>query len=128
LQARCIARLGFEVTATDVSPYLRGYRQDKGGPGGQFWKHQIRHGQYSDDRFAGTCYTLMEQWMQEQYCRNIHRLLAPAGWLLIKDNADSDEIRSLESLLRYPAIVPWPLCAGTGNEGPFFVMKPLHRN
>jgi hypothetical protein len=46
------------------------------------------------------CYTLLEQWMQEQYCRNIHRLLAPAGWLLIKVNADSDEIRPLEASFR----------------------------
>lgn len=44
------------------------------------------------------CYTLLKEWMCEDYCRNVHRLLSPKGLFLLKVDAKRYEmIETLKS-------------------------------
>jgi len=132
-QARCFARLGFEVTATDVSPTCVDTARIAAAKAGDCGNIEfvadnilltVLQGPYDLITDRG-CYTLMQEWMREQYCRNVRRLLAPAGWLLIKiDAGRRDEIRSLETCFRILQSCPSRYSLEWGHEAYFFVMRP----
>lgn len=74
------------------------------------------------------CYTLLQDWMRDDYCRNVHRLLSPDGLFLLKiDAKKKGNVDSLASLFRIEKT--WDTdYQGGGSRGPlasFFIMKPL---
>ena len=132
--ARCFARLGFEVTATDVSSTCvdtaRITAIEAGDSGNiEFIADNILttvlQGPYDLITDRG-CYTLLqEKWMRERYCRSVRRLLAPAGWLLIKVDAGECDtiIRPLETSFRILQSCSSSYSMEQSPKAHFFVMR-----
>jgi SAM-dependent methyltransferase len=136
-QAMCYARLGFEVTAVDVSAtamkHARGKAAQQGFPPGspRFVADNILMSALQDrfDVIADRgCYTTLKNWELEDYCRNVHRLLKPGGLFLLKVNAGQyGMVHSLETHFRIEQSFD-TFYHGEPTQGPpagFFILKPL---
>ena len=103
-QARHFSRLGFQVTATDVSPTAVEHARKMTNEAGdkiEFLVDDILRtallGPYDLIVDRG-CYTLLaEEWMCEEYCRTVHGLLAPQGLLFLKTDAKNTVTEELTS-------------------------------
>lgn len=134
-QARHFSRLGFQVTATDVSPTAAEHARKAAAVAGD-------HVEFLTDDILRTalrgpydlivdrgCYTLLaEEWMREEYCCNVHRLLAPQGLLFLKTDAKEKNVaRELEN--RFRLLESWETSyhEETGPKAAFHVFGTLGR-
>lgn len=137
MQAIRYAQLGFDVTAIDVSPTSIENARIKAA------KESIDPGLLTlvtDNILASAlkgpfdliadrgCYTLLKDWMLEDYCCNVHRLLSPYGLFLLKvDAGKSEKTKFLETYFRI--LQSWNThYPGEQKQGPladFFILKPL---
>lgn len=136
-QAIRYAHLGFEVTATDVSLTSvniaeKKAAEAKANPGSlTFVADNILtsalQGPFDVITDRG-CYALLQGRMQEDYCRNIHRLLSPKGLFLLK--MDAKKIERINPLITFFHVVKsWDThYHGKQKRGPeahFFILTPL---
>lgn len=98
VQARHFSRLGFTVTATDVSSTAVEYARKAAVAAGdqiEFLADDILRtalrGPYDLIVDRG-CYTLLHDWMREDYCCNVYNLLAPEGLLFLKIDAQKKAV------------------------------------
>lgn len=107
-QAMHFSRLGFKVTATDVSTTAVEHARkaaDEVGDEIEFLADDILRttlrGPYDLIVDRG-CYTLLaEEWMREKYCRTVHGLLAQQGLFFLKTDAKKKNVaRELENRFR----------------------------
>lgn len=137
MQAMCYARAGFDVTAMDVSATAMEHARSKaaqtaGATGSlRFIADNILLPALQEcfaviaDR---GCYTTLKEWELDDYCRNVHRLLSPAGLFLLKINAGSQNmVHALESRFRVVRSAE-TFYHGEPRQGPpavFYVLRPL---
>lgn len=137
MQAIRYAQLGFDVTATDVSPTSIEIARINAA------KESIDPGLLTlvtDNILASAlegpfdliadrgCYTLLKDWMLEDYCSNVHRLLSPNGLFLLKVDAGKNEkTKFIETYFRI--LQSWNTnYHGKQKQGPkadFFILKSL---
>ena len=106
-QAMHFSRLGFKVTATDVSPsaveHAKKAAADAGGEIEFLTDDILRtslQGPYDLIVDRG-CYTLLDQSMREDYCRNVNKLLSPNGLFFLKTDAkEKNVVRELGARFR----------------------------
>lgn len=137
MQAVCYAKLGFDVTAIDVSPTAMETARKKAAerdisPGSLTFAADnilMTNLQESFDIIADRgCYATLKKWELEDYCRNVHRLLNPDGLFLLKINAGQYKMtKPLETRFRVLQSCD-TYYHGEPRQGPpaiFFILKPL---
>ena len=137
MQAIRYAQSGFDVTATDASSTsietARNKAAEQGmGAGSVTFIIDNILGSAVDGLFDVItdrgCYTLLKDWMFEDYCRTVHRLLSPEGLFLLKVDAKRyEKIEPLKS--RFCIVQSWDThYHGAQRQGPkagFFILKPV---
>lgn len=138
MQAIRYAQSGFDVTAIDVSPAAVDIARKK-AEDERVEPDRLRF--LADDILRTAlrgpydlivdrgCYTLFaEEWMCEEYCCNVHRLLAPQGLLFLKTDAKKKNVaRKLEN--RFRLLESWESSyhEETGPKAAFHVFGTLGR-
>lgn len=136
VQAMRYARLGFDVTAIDVSATAMEHARNRAAeesiaPGSlRFVADNILMTVLQDtfDVIADRgCYATFKQWELDDYCRNVHRLLSPDGLFLLKVNARQYRMtQPLETRFRIVQSYD-TYYHGEPRQGPpagFFILKP----